>query len=335
LVEAAKELRTRRTRAPRAFALAALGLVGSLAACSSTASHPDRKPKRTLAHSDAPELVGVAYQLAGISSGVTPSLARLYNETHTFKRFDRWADGLVSELLGLFKINPYYDYPYRLLRVPYYLFLGEFESGNAFGSGFFVAGAKGALYVVTNAHVIENAARLEAELVDGRRSDTEVVAVDEARDLALLKLTKLEGAPPPALRLRRSPGRPGEPLLAVGFPGRDVLTDDLLGFPKVDESDERPNPTVTLGVVSAIDVELGNPATHYLQTDAAINHGGSGGPVLDLAGQVLGVVEMIGRDSANEGYAIPTGALYEAFANELGAAPGTGETAGLGSGSRS
>jgi S1-C subfamily serine protease len=260
-------------------------------------------------------------QLAAVASEARPSLVRVFNDTHTFKRFDRWAQGLLSEFVGLIHLNPYYEYPYRVLRVPFYLLFGEFEEGNAYGSGFFVAGP-GAddLLVVTNAHVIENAARIECELVDGRRADAETFAVDEDRDVALLKLSKLEGPKPRAIHLRRAPARPAEPVLAMGFPGRDVLTDEVLGLPKFDEADEKPNPTVTMGIVSAIDVELGNPSMHYLETDAALNHGGSGGPVLDLQGQAVGVVEMIGLNSANEGYAVPSTVVLETFKTELGVA---------------
>ena len=312
-----------------------LGALGALAACSST-SRSEKKPAHGLAHAnDLPELSGLAGQLTAVSSSVRPSLVRLYNETHTFKRFDRWVDGLLGDLVGLIKVNPYYDYPYHLLHLPFYLLFGEFEIGNAFGSGFFIAGRDDTLLVLTNAHVIENAARIEAELVDGRRSETELVAVDEARDVALLRLTRLDGPRPPALHLRRAPGRPGEVVLAAGFPGRDVLTDDVIGMPQANEAEQKPNPTVTLGVVSAVDVDLGNPDMRYLQTDAAINHGGSGGPVLDLSGQTVGVVEMMGRDSANEGYAIPSTVVLEAFAKELGTAAETSDTAAAGSGSRS
>ena len=55
------------------------------------------------------------------------------------KRFDRWMEGLVGDLLGLARVNPYYDYPYRVLHLPLYLLFGEFDLGDSFGSGFVVA----------------------------------------------------------------------------------------------------------------------------------------------------------------------------------------------------
>lgn len=304
-----------RRRARPARVLATLAGLGVVAACSSPAKK-DRA--RGLARgNDAPELTGVVAQLAQVSSEARPSLVRILNETHTLKRFDRWADGLLGDLVGLFKLNPYYEYPYRVLHVPLYLLFGEFDLGSSLGSGFVVKSKDGRTLVVTNQHVVENAARLECELVDGRRTEAEVLVEDEGRDLALLALGKIEGTPPPPLRIRRAVGRPGEPVLAIGFPGRDVLTDEVIGLPKHDEQSEKPNPTVTLGIVSAVDVELGNAQTRYVQTDAAINHGGSGGPLLDVRGQVVGVVEMIGLNAANEGYAIPTSAIYDAFPTQL------------------
>jgi S1-C subfamily serine protease len=209
--------------------------------------------------------------------------------------------------LGLFRVDPYYEYPYRVINLPLSLIFGPIEFRDRTGSGFFIARD----VVVTNAHVIENASTITCELVDGRSSPATIVSEDDERDLALLRLTELPGQSPRALEPRRTPVRPGEACLAIGFPGRDVLTGSA-GIPR-NKSDDRPCPTVTLGIVSAEGVDLGNPSTRYIETDAALNPGSSGGPLLDLEGRVVGVATMVGAGKQGEGYAVPVGEVLGSF----------------------
>ena len=203
----------------RTALLVGLVLAGALSACSGRGTKDDRPEREKDKHRriafEAPELDGLGARLTRIAQQSRPSLVRITNETHTFKRLDRYLEGLAAHFAGLFKVNPYYEYPYRVLNLPLYMLFGEFDLGDSMGTGWVVASEPGKILVVTNAHVIENAARISCELVDGRRCLAEEVKVDETRDLALLRLGGLEGEPPPALPVRRAPGRPGEPVLAV------------------------------------------------------------------------------------------------------------------------
>ncbi len=158
------------------------------------------------------------------------------------------------------------------------------------GSGFIISPDG---YVLTNNHVIENTSRLLVKLDDDREFFAEVVGVDPAIDLALLKLDA-EGALLPTLQLGDSESlRVGEWVIAIGSP---------LDF----------NNSVTVGVVSAkgrrVPLSSTNPMlATFIQTDAAINKGNSGGPLLDASGRVIGINTAIHRGNESEGigFALP------------------------------
>jgi len=139
-----------------------------------------------------------------------------------------------------------------------------------FGSGF-VLSEDG--YIVTNAHVVRNAAGISVDLPDGREFDAEVVGTDERTDVALLKV---EAAGLPTLELGDSDKlKVGQWVLAIGSP---------FGFEY----------TATQGIVSALSRTL--PTENYvpfIQTDVAVNPGNSGGPLFDLDGKVIGVNSQI------------------------------------------
>ncbi|HME46310.1 MAG TPA: trypsin-like peptidase domain-containing protein [Syntrophorhabdales bacterium] len=135
-------------------------------------------------------------------------------------------------------------------------------SGDVRGSGFFV-GQDG--YILTNSHVIQDSWPT-IQLADGKSTTASVIRNDEEKDLALLKAS---GSGYPALPLGDSNKvAQGESVIAIGSP---------IGL----------EGTVTQGIVSA--VRKATNGITYIQTDAAINPGNSGGPLLNKAGQVIGI----------------------------------------------
>ncbi len=136
-------------------------------------------------------------------------------------------------------------------------------SGNRQGSGFFVS-PEG--HVLTNSHVIQNES-VVIRLSDGKGVPAAVLKNDEQKDLALLQTTA--GANYPALPLGdSSKAAEGESVITIGSP---------MGL----------EGTVTRGIISAIR-KAANGVT-YVQIDAAVNQGNSGGPLLNTAGQVIGI----------------------------------------------
>jgi len=162
--------------------------------------------------------------------------------------------------------------------------------GEATGSGF-VIDEEGR--IVTNQHVVDNAQSVQVEFSDGTEVDAEVVGADPSTDIAVLDvdrpasdLTVLQFAPTGALEV-------GNPVVVLGSPF------GLEG-------------TLTTGVISAVGREIRSPngftIENAVQTDAALNHGNSGGPVLDTQGRVVGVASQIRSDSGGSdgvGYAVP------------------------------
>ena len=157
------------------------------------------------------------------------------------------------------------------------------------GSGVIVR-ANNQDFVLTNNHVIARAADVQVLLYDGRIAKATLVGADEETDLAVLKidasnLPAIGMADPTALRA-------GDVVLAIGNP---------LGL----------NQTVTMGIVSAVGRQLtSGSAEDFIQTDAAINLGNSGGALVNTAGQLVGInTLLIGKAAGAEGigFAIPVG----------------------------
>ncbi len=178
------------------------------------------------------------------------------------------------------------------------------------GSGFVISQDG---YVMTNNHVVENAERITVSLQDGRKFRAEVVGTDPTTDIAVVKI---DGSGLPTASLGSSAEvKVGEWVLAIGNPGFAQI-----GAPMPDL-----DYTVTAGIVSALgrslrlinqslrrDPDFGvNPAfaiEDFIQTDAVINSGNSGGPLVNLRGQVIGVnAAIVSRTGVYQGYgfAIP------------------------------
>jgi serine protease Do len=184
-------------------------------------------------------------------------------------------------------------------------FWGPFDQGptivpaNSLGSGFLVH-EQG--YLVTNNHVIDRARQITVELSDGRKLPATVVSADPEVDLAVLKIS--DPKPFPVIQLGDSSDLMiGEPAIAVGNP---------VGL----------SHTVSTGIISALHRDLrgaapgqerqgGTLLKDLIQTDAAINHGNSGGPLLNAYGQVIGINTAVRSDAQNIGFAIGVNRLRD------------------------
>lgn len=157
------------------------------------------------------------------------------------------------------------------------------EPRRATGSGFLIR-EDGLL--VTNAHVVVDAARIHVRLPDGRRFAGTLIGTDGRVDLALVKIEGARGLP--VLPLADSNRvRVGELVLALGHP---------FGLEQ----------TVSFGIVSrkGAPLRVAAPGFDFIQTDAAVNPGNSGGPLVNMAGEVVGVNSMAARNGSI-GFAIP------------------------------
>ncbi len=166
---------------------------------------------------------------------------------------------------------------------------GEGATALGAGSGFFIS-ADG--YIVTNNHVVENATEITVRLADERELEARVVGRDPATDLAVIKV---EGSDFPFVSFEEAAQpRVGDWVIAVGNP---------FGL----------GGTATAGIVSAVSRQNIDPTTSnyvdFLQIDAAINRGNSGGPTFDIYGRVIGVNSAIYGNplggSVGIGFAIP------------------------------
>jgi serine protease Do len=170
-------------------------------------------------------------------------------------------------------------------------FFGQTSEQSVSGSGFFISSDG---YILTSNHVIEDATQIQVILSDGSTQAANLVGSDLYADVAVLKI---DGEAPAVL----IPGNsdvlvPGETVIAIGSPLGDFVN------------------TVTVGVISAtgrsIDTGLGYQIEGLIQTDAAINQGNSGGPLINLAGQVIGINTLVVRSSTGItaeglGFALP------------------------------
>jgi serine protease Do len=152
------------------------------------------------------------------------------------------------------------------------------------GSGFFIS-ADG--YIVTNNHVVENAEEIKVVLKDERELEAEIVGRDEATDLAVLKV---KGGNFPYVSFENDAApRVGDWVIAVGNP---------FGLAA----------TATAGIVSAYGRDIGETFVDFIQIDAPINRGNSGGPTFDIYGRVIGVNTAIFSETGGSvgiGFAIP------------------------------
>ena len=171
-------------------------------------------------------------------------------------------------------------------------FFGSTGDQTVSGSGVFISDQG---YILTNNHVVADTKSLTIVLSDGTQQPASIVGADQYSDIAVLKTT---GKVPAVATLGNSDLlQPGESAIAIGSPLGDFKN------------------TVTVGVISAtgrsIDTGQGYQIENLIQTDAAINQGNSGGPLVDLAGEVIGINTLIVRNTGSGavaeglGFAIP------------------------------
>jgi serine protease Do len=162
------------------------------------------------------------------------------------------------------------------------------------GSGFFIS-ADG--YAVTNNHVVDGADKVEVKTDDGKTYKAKVIGTDARTDVALIKVEG--GSNFPFAKLSDSKPRIGDWVLAVGNP---------FGL----------GGTVTAGIVSASGRDIGNgPYDDFIQIDAPVNKGNSGGPAFDTAGEVMGVNTAIYSPSGGSvgiAFAIPASTVKTVIA---------------------
>jgi putative serine protease PepD len=171
-------------------------------------------------------------------------------------------------------------------------FGGSGASETATGTGFVVDG-KG--HIVTAAHVVEGASSISVKFQDGTTRTAKVLGTDEATDVAVLSVD------PSGLTLHP---------LALGSSASLSIGDEVAAIGDPFTYDR----SLSTGVVSGLDRTISAPngftVAHAIQTDAALNPGNSGGPVLNAAGQVIGIVDQIATNGSSQtssgvGFAVP------------------------------
>jgi serine protease Do len=152
-------------------------------------------------------------------------------------------------------------------------------------------------YILTNSHVVEDATEIKIILTDNRQYDGKIVGIDSVHDIAVLKVN---GNDLPFARLGKSAELIiGEWAIAVGNPYGFLIKDS--------------KPSVSVGVISAVnrdfaENEQGKIYRRMIQTDAAINQGNSGGPLVNIYGEVIGINTFIFSESGGNigiGFSIP------------------------------
>ena len=192
---------------------------------------------------------------------------------------------------------------------------GGSSGGRALGSGF-VIDKDG--HIVTNFHVVDGAERIQVGFSNRESVEATLVGTDPATDLALLEVDLPAQAFAPLTLADSDAVKVGEPVVAIGNP---------FGLER----------TVTAGIVSALQRAVTSPSgsmiDHVIQTDAPINHGNSGGPLIDGLGRVIGVNSQIETGGAGDGnigigFAVPSNTVKTVVAQLL--ATGKVERAFLG-----
>ncbi len=201
--------------------------------------------------------------------------------------YERWAPGVV-QITSTSVVNvpqdPFFGNP----------FAPQQQEQQSLGSGFVISKAG---YVVTNYHVVEGAKSVQVSFSNGENVRARVIGTDPSTDIAVLQVRTHSRALTPLVWGNSDNAQVGDSVVAIGNP---------FGYTR----------SVTAGIVSALDRPLTAPNNfqieHAIQTDAALNHGNSGGPLLDARGEVIGVNSQISTGNTGQqgnlgiGFAVPS-----------------------------
>jgi serine protease Do len=225
------------------------------------------------------------FSFADLVERVSPAVVTITSETMTTEN-DADGDGVPDNLPAPFR-DLFNQFNQNRPQVPH--------KAISAGSGFIIDKAG---YIVTNNHVVEDGKKVTVKLPDGRSFDAKLIGNDAATDIALLKINSEKPLPTVEFGDDRAL-RVGDWVIAVGNP---------FGLSN----------SVTAGIVSSIGRDIGGGGSgqynDFIQIDAPINRGNSGGPTFDLRGQVVGMNSMIFSPSGGSvgiGFAIPAGTIHE------------------------
>jgi S1-C subfamily serine protease len=218
-------------------------------------------------------------RVVGVPPSGTPVLSQTGKALTINQIYRRAAPGVVqvtaTQLVSVPSVDPFFGFP----------FPPQARQTKALGSGFVIDKAG---HVVTNYHVVAGARAVEVSFSNNESLKARIVGTDPSTDVAVLKVDAHSRALTP-LNLGNSDGvHVGDSVVAIGNP---------FGLER----------TVTTGIVSALQRVIPAPSRNYsidhvIQTDAALNKGNSGGPLLDAGGNVIGVNSQIQTgDSASTG----------------------------------
>ncbi|MEZ5500391.1 MAG: DegQ family serine endoprotease [Steroidobacteraceae bacterium] len=252
--------------APRRV-LTLLSLTGLLAGCSPSASTADRQsgaaaPAVAAAQSaSAAPLVSGLPDFSALVEAVGPAVVNIQVEQKQQQ----------VQMPGMSPDDPFYEF-FRRFGVPRQGPRSDAPPMRGMGSGFIISSDG---YILTNAHVVDDADEVTVKLTDRREFTAKLVGVDKQTDVAVVKI---EAKGLPVVRLGDATKlKPGEWVVAIGSP---------FGFEN----------SVTAGVVSGLSRSVpGNDSnyTPFIQTDVAVNPGNSGGPLFNLRGEVVGINSQI------------------------------------------
>jgi len=287
-----------RWRVATASAVAAAALAGGLFLAMpqqglQAQQRVDQMSRAPLSFADIVERVKPAVVSIQVSAGGGPKVAKGPAPSPRGKEGNRDRDGGRGNdmLPNLPDDHPLNEFFRNLPRD----FRGQPRPTQAQGSGFLISPDG---YLITNNHVIDNATKVQVIFDQNNKYEADLVGTDQRTDLALLKI-KANGKTFPYVKLADgAPPRVGDWVIAVGNP---------FGL----------GGTVTAGIVSAHGRDIGSGPYDYMQIDAAVNKGNSGGPTFNLDGDVVGVNTAIYSPSGGSigiAFAIPAKTVTEVVA---------------------